>query len=139
MTRFVLDASVALAWIIDHPVPTFARRVRDRLLRGDRAVVPPLWHLEVANGLLVAERRRLLTALDTGLALQQIEHFIAQAAETDTSAISLREAHTLGRAHGLSAYDAVYLAMAGNLHLPIATLDKALVAAARKARVPVLS
>jgi predicted nucleic acid-binding protein len=138
VSRFVLDASVALSWVLDHPIPTSARRVRDLLLKGCQAIVPSLWHLEVANGLLVAERRRLLTALDVGLALQQMEHLAAQAVETDGTLIAMREAHDLGRAYTLSAYDAVYLAMAKNSHLPLATLDKALAAAARKARVPLL-
>jgi hypothetical protein len=52
MKRFVLDASVALAWLLDHPVPTYALHVK-RTLRTIRPLVPPLWILEVANVLAV--------------------------------------------------------------------------------------
>jgi len=41
VSRFVLDASVALAWFIDHPVDAYAVEVREKIRRGDRAVVPP--------------------------------------------------------------------------------------------------
>ena len=62
MTSFVLDASVALAWVLDNPVPVYALEVRQELFRGKRGLVPALWHLEIANGLAMAERRRDLEA-----------------------------------------------------------------------------
>ena len=65
MTRFVLDASVALAWFVDHPVAAYAVRVRKSLARDAQAVVPGLWHLEMANGLAVAERRGILTSANS--------------------------------------------------------------------------
>ena len=55
MIRFVLDASVALAWFVDHPVAAYAVRVRKSLARDARALVPGLWHLEMANRFAVAE------------------------------------------------------------------------------------
>ena len=64
MNRFVLDASVALAWFVNNPVPPYALRVRQLLLDGARALVPALWQLEMANGLAVAERRRILAPPD---------------------------------------------------------------------------
>ena len=68
MTRFVLDASVALAWFLDNPQPPNATQVRQSLLGGARAMVPALWHLEFANGLAVAERRRVLSPAEIGRA-----------------------------------------------------------------------
>ena len=56
MKNFVLDASVALGWILDNPVPRLATRAKQALLSGTRAVVPALWHLEIAKSLIVAER-----------------------------------------------------------------------------------
>ena len=64
MTSFVLDASVTLAWVLDNPVPVYALGVRQELFRGRRGLVPALWHLEIANGLAMAERRRDLSAAD---------------------------------------------------------------------------
>jgi hypothetical protein len=56
LSGFVLDASVALRWFLDHPVPVYANRVKQVFLKGIRAVVPALWHLEMSNGLVVAEK-----------------------------------------------------------------------------------
>ena len=56
--RWVIDASLGLAWI--HPHQASAQT--DTLLRevgtGITLLVPALWFLEVANALLVLERRR---------------------------------------------------------------------------------
>ncbi len=139
MTRFVLDASVALAWFVDGPVPPYAERVRNLVLRGARCVVPMLWHLEMANGLAGAERRGILTRSDCDLCLAQIELLVIQAIETDADSPSVRRAFTLASGHRLSAYDAVYLETAQRLRLPLATLDKRLAAAATAAGATMLA
>ena len=54
----VLDASAALPWAFSAPDP--AHPVLQRL-RSDDALVPDVWPTEVANGLLVATRRGLLS------------------------------------------------------------------------------
>ena len=64
MSHFVLDASVALAWVLDNPAPVYALEVRQGMLTGKRGLVPALWHLEIANGLAMAERRRDLSRAD---------------------------------------------------------------------------
>jgi hypothetical protein len=38
--------------------------IKQHLLKGARAVVPALWHLEMSNGLVVAQRRSILTAAE---------------------------------------------------------------------------
>jgi len=81
VNRFVLDASIALAWFIDRPIAPYAMRVQQWLLRGDRAVVPSVWRLEVANGLVVAERRGLRTPSDFAFALQNFETVLTQSVE----------------------------------------------------------
>jgi predicted nucleic acid-binding protein len=132
---FVLDASVALRWFLDHPVHVYAHRVKQLLLKGDRAVVPALWHLEMSNGLIVAERRSILTSADAELAMRDVEQFVAQAVNTDSVAISTRQTFATARAFQLSAYDAVYLDLARRERLPLATLDERLRTAAARAGV----
>ena len=61
MKRFVLDASIALAWFIDPVVAPLAERVQRFLLQDTRAVVPHLWRTEIANGFVVAVKRGILT------------------------------------------------------------------------------
>jgi predicted nucleic acid-binding protein len=137
--RFVLDASVALAWFVDRPTAPYADHIRALLLRGDRAIVPALWQLEVANGFIVAERRGVLTSSDTVDALQDLDIVIAQAIENSQDPVSMRRALQAGRKFGLTAYDAVYLETALGQDLPLATLDRQLKVAASKAGVAILS
>ena len=138
MTRFVLDASVALRWFLSNPVPAYARRVRRLILDGARAVVPAIWHLEMANGLAVAERRRIVTAADADQSLTDIEGLLGQAIESDPALVSVRQALTTARTFQLSAYDAVYLDVARRERLPLATLDEDLRAAAARAGVALI-
>jgi predicted nucleic acid-binding protein len=135
--RFVLDASVALAWFVDRPTAPYADHVRELLLSGDRALVPALWQLEIANGFIVAERRGVLTPSDTVEALQYLDVVIAQAIENSQDSVSMRRALHAGRKFGLTAYDAVYLETALGQDLPLATLDRHLKAAASRAGVEV--
>ena len=139
MKTFVLDASVALGWTLDNPVPATATRARQALLSGTRALVPALWHLEIANGLVVAERRGILTASDAMLALLQLEQLCAQALEVEADMVPIRQAFITARTYQLSAYDSVYLDLALRVRLPLATLDVPLRKAAAKAGVELLS
>ena len=54
---FVLDCSVAVAWFFEDEADAYAESVEDAMASAS-AVVPSLWRLEVANALLVGERRR---------------------------------------------------------------------------------
>jgi predicted nucleic acid-binding protein len=139
LTRFVLDASVSLAWFVDGPIPPYAEHVRNLISRGARCVVPMLWHLEMANGLAMAERRRVLTRSDCDHSLAQIEILVKQAIESDADSPSVRRSFLIARQYQLSAYDAVYLEAALRLKLPLATLDKKLAAAAPNAGATLLA
>lgn len=138
MTRFVLDASVGLRWFLDNSVPPYASRVKQLMLNGARALVPALWHLEMANGLIISERRGILTATDADRCLTNLEQLLALAFETDSASVSARAAFAVARAFQLSAYDATYLELARRERLPLATLDDRLKAAAPQAGVGLL-
>ena len=56
----------------------------------------------------------------------------------NTGAGDGREIASLAFKHGLTTYDAAYLALALDEGLPLATLDKELAAAARAEKVPIL-
>lgn len=135
MKRFVLDASVALAWFIDRSIAPYAMRVQRLLLGGDRAVVPPLWRLEVANGFVVAERRGILTPSDTAQTLQNFQIVLAEAIEESQHSLSAHRVIATAREFQLTAYDAEYLDTARINQLPIATLDRRLEEAAARAGV----
>jgi len=136
--RFVLDASVTLAWLIDRSMPAYAARIKQLLLSGDRAVVPSLWRLEIANGFLVAERRGMLTPSDTVQLLQAFESGVARSIEESQQALPMGRIMATARQFRLTACDAQYLDTAGAQQLPLATLDRRLEQAASQAGIQVL-
>jgi predicted nucleic acid-binding protein len=133
VTGFVLDASVALAWFIDRPVDAYAVQIRETIQRGDRAIVPALWETEFANGVLMAERRKLMTDLEGDECMAEMDQLRLTSIEADFEFRSAREVLTLARAFQLTVYDACYLELAKRAGLPLATLDKSLRAAAAEA------
>jgi predicted nucleic acid-binding protein len=131
MTPMVVDASMAMAWCFEDESTPTTDQVLDRLAVTG-AVVPTLWWFEVANVLVVAERRGRITES----AVIRFLELLGQLPIRDDEAPT--DAHTLiatGRRHGLSAYDAAYLALAERLGAPLATLDARLIGAARNAGV----
>jgi predicted nucleic acid-binding protein len=119
-------------------MPVYANRVKQVFLKGARAVVPALWHLEMSNGLVVAERQSILTSADVDQAMVDIEQIVAQAVDTDSIVVSARQSLATARAFQLSAYDAVYLDLARRERLPLATLDDRLRNAAAHAGIELL-
>jgi len=123
VTKFVLDASVALSWLLDVPIPPYAAKVRKMLEDGDRAVVPAIWHLEMANTLLISTRRGKITQNDADTLLFNIESLLHGSIETRIEGISVRRAMAVARAWSLTAYDASYLELAQTEKLALSTLD----------------
>ena len=139
MTRFVLDASVSLRWFLDRSVPPYANRIKQLLIGGSLATVPALWHLEMANGLVVAHRRGVLTSSDVDQSLVYLEQLLAQMIESDAPLVSIRQSLLTARKFQLSSYDAAYLETAQRGNLPLATLDQPLRAAAKQAGVAIVT
>jgi predicted nucleic acid-binding protein len=127
--EFVVDCSVALAWCFPDEKAPYPQAVLDSLATA-RAVVPALWHLEVANCLLVGERRKRSTEADTVSWLSFLSS-LPLAVDDETVGRAWSDVLHLARAHGLSAYDAAYLELALRRGLPLATLDDKLKAAAQ--------
>jgi predicted nucleic acid-binding protein len=130
---FVLDGSVALAWFFEDEMSAYAESVEDSLERT-AAVVPSLWALEVANALLVGERRKRTTA-EKATEFTRLLSALPITFDDQASAHAFPEILSLARTHGLSAYDAAYLELALRRALPLASLDRRLKTAARAAGV----
>jgi predicted nucleic acid-binding protein len=124
---FVLDCSITLAWFFEDEANAYAEAVEDSLAEAS-AVVPALWSLEVANGLLVGERRRRTTEAKVTQFLTLLRS-LPITADDETAARAWQDTLPLARAHELSAYDAAYLELAMRRGLPLATLDEDLAAA----------
>jgi len=136
--RFVLDASVALAWFIDRPIDPYAERIRQHLRDEWVATAPLLWQTEVANILATAERRNLLTAPEVAEACATLQQLSPTRLRLDVSVLTLDELTKSATQYRLTAYDAAYLLLALRETIPIATLDKALRAAMARAGVLLL-
>src|SRR5512135_1118817 len=126
--RFVLDGSVTLAWLFHDERDTYADAIVGKLPHLEM-VVPRLWHLEVANVLLVGERRGRCTQADTTSWLGFLSG-LPVLVDGATEARAWSDTINLARQHGLSEYDAAYLELALREDLPLATLDARLEAAA---------
>ncbi len=130
---FVLDASIAIVWGFDDETDPYAEAVADKLPDA-HAIVPSLWPLEVANALLVGERRQRITEAKVAQFLAILESFPI-ALDEETSAKAWHDTLQLARSHKLSLYDATYLELALRKGLPLASLDDKLEAAAHAAGV----
>lgn len=119
---FVLDASVALAWCFRDEGGAYVADVLTAL-RDAEAVVASHWTLEVANGLLVAERRGRIASGGVSRAVQLLLSLPIVVEPVERSR-ALTATHRLARTRELSAYDAAYLELAIRLGLPLATLDR---------------
>ena len=136
MSAFVLDCSIAAAWFFEDE----ARPETDHLLehlRDGGALVPNLWHLEVGNVLIQAEKRGRITTAQISVRLELLAN-LPIVTDTETNLRAFREILTLARSQVLTTYDAAYLELAIRRGIPLATQDKALVRAAKASNVETL-
>lgn len=136
MSGFVIDASVVLAWHFVDEASDTVNALRARTDVEDIHVLPH-WFAEIANGMLMGERRRRSTELQatrTAEALSLMSIHVDHALGHDAFHTLL----PLARTHRLTVYDAAYLDLARRRGLPLATLDADLAAAARAAGVAVI-
>ena len=118
---FILDASVALAWCFSDEADPYADAVA-RKLPHVGAVVPVIWHLEVANALVVGERQGRCDQADTSSWTTYLSA-LPITVEDQHGPRVFRDVMALARARNLSVYDASYLELARRRDLPLATLD----------------
>lgn len=132
----VLDASQTLAWAL----PDEASAAGDALLEvvcEHGALVPALWPSEVANGLLMAQKRGRLSAAQKSAFVEELLKLPITVESTQLRS-ALEVQYRVAEQYGVTVYDAAYLDLALRKGLPLASNDKLLRAAARKAGVAVL-
>jgi len=135
--KFVLDASVALSWLLEDAGAgqAYAVGIFNVLARpGAQAHVPATWSLEVAEAIAKCEARAVLLTSRS----QAFQSTIAAApilCDADTHSKALNETLQLARRYRLSAYAASYLELALRSSLSLATLDDDLRRAASSAGV----
>jgi predicted nucleic acid-binding protein len=124
LSQVVVDASIALAWCFPDETSEYA----------DAVLVPSVWSLEIANAILVGERRQRLNQPEIKQFTTLLES-LSLVQDTRPVAKHVDEVLPLARTHGLSAYDAAYLELSIRHSAPLATLDDRLQRAAKLAGV----
>ncbi len=118
----VLDSSVTLAWYFeDERTPATTALLRQVAVTG--AIVPRLWRLEVANGLLVATRRGRIDPTYRETSLAELAMLPIDLDE-DTDVYAWTTTLRLADIFRLTVYDAAYLELAQRRSLPLASLDR---------------
>jgi len=127
----VIDASVALKWVIDEAHHLDARRL---VPLASRFTAPEIMLAEVANVLRKKVRRRELEQLQAGVAIHGIRKVIQTIEPTVNSAGRVLELAIELDHH---AYDCVYLALAERLGGVLVTADRVLVGKLHRARLAI--
>ena len=130
----VVDTSVSLSWVFADETTDATEALLDRV-RDEGGIVPALWEYEVCNALLTAMRRSRLDQATATRIITLLRNINLRVVQTP---FDMRRVFLLADAHGLSAYDAVYLDLAMNQGVPLATLDQKLISAATAVGVEVL-
>jgi predicted nucleic acid-binding protein len=133
----VLDASMAIAWLFDDQRTAAAHTVMLRVV-AEGAVVPALWRLEVANVLRNAVRRGRCDEIFADRSLARLGR-LAILSDEDTDRQAWGATRLLSREENLTLYDAAYLELALRKRMPLASCDTALIAAAERRAVDVLT
>lgn len=128
---FVVDNSVVMGWLLPAQATAYTRRILQRV-RREQMIVPSLWSVELANVMIVRQRRGAMTAAQVHGALQRVQRLKIA---IDSERVAPANLVAIGERHGLSAYDAAYLELAQRRGIPLATEDDQLKRAARAAGV----
>jgi predicted nucleic acid-binding protein len=131
---YVIDPSVALAWLLPDEATPRAAIFRAAVENGAEAWIPAHWWLEIGNGLLMAERRRRITTEQVAQALSLLNSLPLKE-DAETAAQIPVQIFALARKHGLTIYDAAYLELAQRRGAILASFDEQLLTAAKKEKV----
>jgi predicted nucleic acid-binding protein len=138
MTAVIIDASVALCWLLNEKAPAEIMKLAQLVGRGTAVEAPVLLRYEVSNVLVVSHTRRdrlssqgLLSALQDFDNLPiRYDHDSPQFAPTVISQIAQNQ--------NLTVYDAAYLELALRKGRVLATNDDKMKVAATKLGISLL-
>lgn len=129
MNAFVLDAALAVSWFFPtgregHEAAALEKRA---LFATDVALVTHLWSFEIVNFIAMQRRRNTITEAEGAWNLAQLLSIPFAAVSEGSPEASV----ALCVRYGLTAYEASYLQVAMEQGVPLATMDPALIKAAR--------
>jgi len=138
MKALVLDGSTTLGFLLQDESEPHALKALSAVESGVPAFVPAHWGVEVANGLIMAERRKRASQADITEALNLVRA-LPVITDDETSDRAGSDTAALARQYRLTIYDAAYLELAMRMGATLTTGDRALAKAAKLAGVPVFS
>ncbi len=130
----VIDGSTALGFLLADEQPESAAKALDAVENGVPTFVPAHWCTEVANGLIMAERRKRASQAEITEALSLVAA-LPVVTDDQTAQRAFSDTVALARQYGLTIYDAAYLELAMRRGASLATTDGALAKAAKAAGV----
>lgn len=132
--RVIVDASIALSWVLpmESPHQTIALRNRAAENPSMELLVPPTFWYEVSNSLWVSIRRSRINHDDAMAFLEMLAEFRFELWTPNPG-----DCVSLALFNNMSAYDCAYLALATDTGSTLWTVDRQLAAAARDAGVKV--
>ncbi len=135
--RFVLDSSLAIAFVLKDEATAATDRILDSFGQGAMAYVPALWRWEVANVTVMAERRSRISSAEGHRHLTRLKGLPI---EVDEAAFdeAWSATYLLAQKHKLTIYDSAYLETAIRCGVALGSLDAELRAAAKAEKVPLL-
>jgi predicted nucleic acid-binding protein len=135
---FVLDASIAVRWIQPTNKDIDQKYAESVLIALDNnlAIVPELWQIEITSALLAAEKRDEITQTESDSFTSRLKTLNIFNDGLTAKQVFNSTIH-IARQYSLSSYDASYLEIAIRDGIAIATLDKDLRKAAKKANVEI--
>jgi predicted nucleic acid-binding protein len=136
MKALVIDGSTTIGFLLKDEQSASALKALDAIESGIPTFVPAHWCVEVANGLIIAERRRRASQADITEALS-LASALPIIEDDQTARWAGSATAALTRQYGLTIYDAAYLELAMRRGASLATTDQALAKAARAAGVTI--
>lgn len=126
MKKYVVDASVAVKWLIPEEHSECAMKLLDDWFEeGLELNAPKLLRLEVTNALTKYVERRVIDAEKAQEGFEIFREIMLSYVEEDWPLIE--DALKASMSTGLSIYDAVYFALAKRLEATLITADRRLV------------
>jgi len=138
LNNLVIDCSFTIPFFVQDEPATKSEEVFERSFAGEiELTVPSIWYYEVHNVLKTAVKRKRITDEDAGQAMKLIENLPVKPVNFRPDEYKL--IFNRSKDFDLSFYDASYLFLSELKKAPIATLDKKLIQACKRAGIQVLS
>jgi len=137
MDAQVIDTSATLGFLLPDEQDAISKQALANIGNGVPSWVPVHWPVELANALLMAERRKRISRVEAH-GLLKAALALPLTTDEETTRRLVDETSSLARQFGLTIYDAAYLELAMRRNATLATTDRDLAKAAKDAGVKVL-